>query len=192
MEEQSFLISSINSDESLDELAAFFDVRHQLRQVHLGSNTAEIFYGDERAYDEYQIEKARLNLDDMLSPDEKESRLAALESERLSPELADSIQQQRNFNKLVSLVRDQRMKGASDAEVYALRQQVKGDAYALKMAGLDLKRQEWTSRVADYQKKRNEIQQSSMSEFDKSGAIKDIQFSLFSERERLRLKAYAP
>lgn len=192
MDKQLFSISSTNSNKALDELAAFFDMRSQLRQVHLGRNTATVFYGDEEAYDEYQIEKARLNLDETLSHDEKTPKLVALESKKLSPDLAASIQLQREFNQLVSSVSEQRMKGASDAEVYALRQQVKGDDYALKMAELELKRQEWTSRVSDYQKKRNEIQLSSMSELDKSGAIIEMQYSLFSETERLRLRAYAP
>ncbi len=190
MEVESFLGRSAQSNEKLDELNNFFEIRNQIRSKHLGQAVTSAFYEDEEDYDNYQIEKAKISLDDTLGEGEKSVRLALVESTVLSPELAASIKEERDFNELISKVEILRAEDASPSEIFSVRQKVLGSEYAARMQVVDRERSEWKLRVRDYLVRRGAVLGATMSSVDKDTAINDLRSHMFSERERLRLKAY--
>lgn len=190
MEGVSFSIGLLDKSESIDELSRFFDMRRQVRQVHLGQVVASAFYGDEDAYDHYQIEKARLNLNGTLNDAEKYDHLTLLENELLSPELAANMQRKRAITGLLHDVDTLRAKGASESDIFAVRQKALGQEYALRMRSLDHERQQWQARLESYKGLRDGILSSGLSTDDQQAAIDEMQNSMFSATEKLRLKAY--
>ncbi len=191
MEEESFSERSTQGYEALDKLDHFFDQRNQTRLMHLGQAVVSEFYGDEIAYDNYQIEKAKISLDATLTKSEKMERLALIEHEVLSPTLAMSVKKERDYNELISTVSHLRAEGASASDIFSVRQKALGLDYATRMQAIDGKRQEWRTRVGVYLSRREDVLGSSMSSVDKENAINELKGYMFSDRERLRLKAYS-
>jgi lipase chaperone LimK len=190
MEVDSFSERSTQSYERIDDLNNFFAMRNQIRQIHLGQAVASNFYDDEKRYDSYQIEKARLSLDGSLGYQERMARLTQLEREKLSPDVAKGIQQEREYYNLVDEIEALRAEGVSNAKIFSVRENALGFQYAERMQELDRSRAEWGLRVQDYQSKRDTIRASVMSDIDKDTAIGELKDYMFTDRDKIKLKAY--
>ncbi|BFM17006.1 lipase secretion chaperone [Maricurvus nonylphenolicus] len=166
---------------SLDNITQFFDLRNQIRQAHLGPQVTQAFYGDEIAYDRYQIDKARWQTNNV-------------SDNPISPELSHRDQEQQRQHQLFSSS-SATGNQLTPSEQYALWERTLGHEYAASRlaieARLQQQRAEWRFRVTHYQQQLQTITQSSLSNTDQTQAILDLQARLFSPSEIPRLKAKA-
>jgi lipase chaperone LimK len=176
---------------SLESISDFFEVRDQIREEHLGSKIAKAFYSDERLYDQYQLEKARLM--EIRDQDKRNQALSQLEQSLLDPSLASQFENERNQHKLFALSAAQNSESLSAAEQYALWESTLGHEYAAARQALEpqlqQQREAWQRRVEDYKKQHAAIMQSTLSDTDKALSVSELQTRLFSASEIPRLKA---
>jgi lipase chaperone LimK len=162
--------------------------RQQLRQVWLGAEVADAFFGFEDALDNFTVARMEVMEHPNLSDQEKQHQVMMLEQNLPSPilEAKQRLLAPVDVGKQVAALRES---GASEAQVRALREQTFGAEAAARFEQLDRERAQWDARYQDYTERRASILASGLAEQDQQHEIERLQRQLFDELEVRRVQA---
>jgi len=143
------------SDAVADMLRAFQE-RRDLRVSVLGRETADGFFGREEAEDRYVLAMKALSEADHLSAEERQARQEILE-QRLPADIRAARERSAVAVTLQEKTQRLRDSGATEAELWRMREEVVGPEAAARLASLDQGREQWQERVSVYRKERDRL-----------------------------------
>lgn len=146
------------------------------------------FFKDEELQSDFLIRQIAINQNTELTPEQKQAEL-----ELAYTALPDSIQKSRNnaqqFAQLRQATQAAKLTGASEDDIYRMRESKLGTESAIQLALLDEQRNQWQQRLNHFSGQRKNILQSALSEFDQQQSIKQLLDSQFNELEQKRVSA---
>lgn len=148
-------LRALHRDEGLAELALElrFQRIRELRREHFAAHEREALFAAEEERWRIDLERRRVAMDPDLSSDERAQRLAALDAE-----LPREVREARETTLAALRLREDeaalRARGASDAEIHALRERRFGADAAARLAALDRQRAHWDERVQAWHEER--------------------------------------
>lgn len=159
-----------------------------LRDSLLGPELGEAFFRAEDEYADFAVQHVEHLRDPAISAEEKE---------RLTQELLASMPEEsrRMIEATGAPVRTElqvealRQQGASEAEVWQLREQQFGSDAAQRLAQLDQARAEWDRRYSDYRQQLQQIGNGALDAAEQQDAVVRLRGELFSAQERKRVEA---
>ena len=164
--------------------------KEQLAAIRAGRFDAianEAFFAEEEAYDRYTLARLEVMQNENLSPDERASRLAALESQ-LPPELQESMRDITRYQDLQTLTQEWKETDGNPANLQQMRENLVGREAAERLAKLDQERAQWQQRVDSWLREREAIlSNTGISEADKERQIDAARSRLFNEQEQIRV-----
>jgi lipase chaperone LimK len=169
------------------DLAERLRLVRELRASLLDAETYEAFYGSEDARENFHLKARELARDTTLTPESRDAALSALENE-LPAEERNIRQEQRATDTLNQRVIEARASGASDADIFRLREAVYGAEAAQRFAAADQQQGEWQQRIDAYRNQRQEILATpGLSDADKRRQIDALRTEHFDEQEQKRI-----
>lgn len=163
----------------------------ELRRAHFGA-TAEALFGEDEETTRIDLERRRVAADPELGAAEKRARLEAL-GERLPESVRAARARAHAPSATQQEVEALREAGASDAQVFSLREERFGREAAERLAALDVEQQRWRDRLSSYRSERDaliaEIEANGSDLAARSEAIDALRRRTFSESEQLRVRA---
>jgi lipase chaperone LimK len=165
----------------------------ELRREYLGAENAEGLYGEEEYVIMLDMQRREVLLDETLDEQERAERLEAIEVR-----LPDRVREARRAASAPARVRTEvsalRSAGASEDEIFALREREFGREAAVRLSDLDRRRAEDAQRRAEYRRKRDAIlADSSLGADERAAAVETLRAASFEphELERIRALDYA-
>lgn len=177
----------LESSGSAADYASMFRLRRETRISYLGQEIYDAFFADEDKKAEYTVAQMALRADDSLTDEEK--LIKERELEKLLPR---KEQEHKNLERvrreLNERVAEAKARGASENEIFHLRTEVYGYEAAKRFASADKESKAWDLRFSVYREQRQLILDTEgMSSSDKDAQISQLQDTLFSATERLRI-----
>lgn len=160
--------------------------RIRLRREYMTPENADLFFGEEEAYDQYMLAKIRIQNDTFFTESEKTAAISALAA-RLPSSLASLSQNEKeNLEEVAFTAEVERLKQAKDtAAVHALRESRYGKEVASRLAALDKKNDDLKRRVEKFRKLKQTITADpDLSPEEKIRQINDAEKKNFAEWER--------
>ncbi|OUS27361.1 hypothetical protein A9Q99_15270 [Gammaproteobacteria bacterium 45_16_T64] len=177
----------IESSGNAADYATMFRLRRETRISYLGQEIYDAFFADEDKKAEYTVAQMALRADDSLSDAEKREKERELER-LLPPKEQEHKNLERVRNELNERVQEAKARGASENEIFHLRTEVYGYEAARRFASADKESKAWDLRFSVYREQRQLILDAEgMSSTDKDAQIIQLQDTLFSVTERLRI-----
>ena len=173
---------------NLDAMRARLEAVRQLRAGIFSVAAHQAFFALDEAADTFTLERLAIRHDRTLNASEQGAALDRLRNS-LPPELQETL-----AIKMQTELREQtgalQAGGGTSTDLRHLRQQLVGNAAAVRLEQLDAKRRDWQSRVIAYRDDKNRIESSrGLGDADKQAAIQRLASQRFNENERLRLEA---
>lgn len=161
------------------------DIRDS-RPEFLPADAADALFGQEDAYDDYMLEKLRIQADQNLTEQQKAESIGALEQQALQsgaikPTLSATLEQSRQQAAGLQAV------NASEAEIYEARRELLGDDAAERMAAVDAERRVWQERVEEYRRELASIEDYPQAE--REFLAEEIRQRHFQGSELVRIRA---
>ena len=178
------------SNEKLDlnHYAHVMSERSLLRRQYMGETVADAFWKDSESYDQFTLERTRIEGDTTLSAQEKSELISSFEAD-----LPEQYREAREkFTKLESInktVQALEQRHASQQEIAEAWREQYGEDAAVRYQELQQQREVWNQRYNDYTLKRQAIIQSPLDNNDQNVAIQDLQQKLFDETEQKRVQS---
>lgn len=161
-----------------------------LRRRHFAAADADALFGKEEDALAIAAEEERVRRDPRLSPEERKTRLAALEdalpeADRAARAAAFAPHRQREEEAAL------RARGATDDELFAQRVATVGEAAALRLRALDEERAAFARRVEAYTAARAAIEASAPPDEAREARLADLLARSFTPAEQVRVAALA-
>lgn len=164
----------------------------ELRRKHFGASVAEALFGEREDVARIDLERRRVALDASLDTAERRERLAALE-EQLPEEVREARRSARAPQRANAEVAALREAGASDDDVFALRERRFGRDAAERLASLDAERSAWEGRLEAYRAERDQLLASddlaALNDEERAAALDALRDQHFEESEVVRVRA---
>lgn len=159
----------------------------ELRASQLDSETYQAFYGTDDKREDYNLKARDILADSLMTPEEQDSALAAIEAD-LPTQERTARQEEREIQNLNTRIAEARAAGASDAEIFRLREAVYGAETAQRFTVADQHQSQWQERIATYRTQRQEILNTAgMSNADKEAQINQLRTQHFDALEQKRI-----
>jgi lipase chaperone LimK len=164
----------------------------ELRRKHFSPAVADALFRAEEDTLWIDLERRRVATDASLDPDERRARLAALEEQ-----LPESVREARSRARAPRRVRAEvaaiRAAGASEADVFALRERYFGTDAAERLATLDSQQVLWAQRLDAYRLERDDLLASGrlaeLSQTESEAALDELRHEHFDASEVIRVRA---
>lgn len=169
------------------ELAERLRLMRELRASQMDSETYQAFYGAEDKRDNYNLKARDILADQSLTPEQQDAAIEAIEDE-LPAEERVAKRAERDIQHLNERIVQARAAGASDAEIFRMREAVYDAETAQRFAQADQHQANWESRIAGYREQRAGIVNSAgMSDADKQAQINNLRAQHFDALEQKRI-----
>lgn len=158
-----------------------------LRRETMGQAAAEAFFAEEELVDQFSLERLKTLARSDLSEDAKAERIAALEQalpEPLRRQRTEAVAHLRGMEQERQLLE----RGASDAELRGLREQLYGPEAAERLAQLDQQEREWKQRWQRYETERDRLLQAALDAQERSQALERLREQHFPPEDRRRVE----
>ncbi len=150
----------------------------------------EVFFGNDEAYDQFNIDKMKVNADKSLSADQKAKKIAAL-LDKQPAALADSIRPLMQYAELQDLTKEIKARGGSAEELHQMRESLVGSAAANRLDQLDTDNAQWQKQVDGYLAARDQVKAANSDPKSQQAAIAALRNQTFSTpEERLRAQTF--
>lgn len=160
-----------------------------LRATHLDQETYQAFFGEEEQRNDYTLKRLDILRDSSLDENQRAAALEAIEA-LLPPSEREEVRAQRETQSLSQQVAQARATGATDADIFQMREAVYGAETAQRFADADQQQAHWDTRIAAYRSLRATILNTpGVSATDKEQQIATLRAQHFDEMEQKRLSA---
>lgn len=161
--------------------------RKTLRRDVLGEQVAQAMFGNSEKYEDYAVGLMQVQLQENLTPAERDSMIVALE-EQLPEQMRQRARYERearNVDARIALLHEQ---GGKEAEIYALREAFYGEEVARKMAFMEERSDDWQARVEAFRLNEQQILASvTLTEQQKRQQINQLRDQEFTEDEKMKM-----
>jgi lipase chaperone LimK len=179
-----------NDTQNLDAVQAFISDQKKLQLKFFTATEADVLFGNERAYDQYNIDLMKINADNRLTEAQKATKIAQL-LDQLPASLADSMQPLMQYAELQDLTMQIRARGGSDQDVRTMRENLIGSPAVGRPGRSGEDEATWQQRVGVYLEARTQILKTGRDLASKQQAIVTLRNRTFSTpEERLRAQTY--
>ena len=163
--------------------------RNDLRRQFFSPIEANVFFGNEEAYDSYSIEQMQINANTTLTPDQKAAKIAALINQQ-PPAVADSMRPLMQYAELQQLTKDIKANGGSAEDLHEMRESLVGAAAAGRLDQLDTDNATWHQQINGYLTARDQLLAGSdaASQQDAMTALRNQTFR--TPEQRLRAQSF--
>lgn len=178
---------SFGNKEDVASIETYAQELSTLRRELLGDDAANNFFASEERYDQAQLARVKIQLNDELSETDKEAEIERWQEEQSTVEHEHRVNVLRHeqYREDVQQLAGQ---DSSALDIDAIRQQYFGDEAANRLAELDAQRAQWSQKQEDYHSAMEELAKNfSDSSDDYVAAQKDYVLERFSEAEQRRL-----
>lgn len=173
-----------------DSLQAIVLAQKSLRLKFFTPVEAEVFFGNEEAYDQYNINVMKINADSSLTEEQKAAKIAAL-LDQIPTSLADSMRPLMQYAELQKLTKQIQERGGSAEELHTMRESLVGPAAAGRLDQLDVDNAGWQKQVNSYLAARAQILAAGGDAVSQQQAVATLRNQTFSSPEdRLRAQTY--
>ncbi|GAC1377037.1 MAG: lipase secretion chaperone [Aquirhabdus sp.] len=177
-------------DQTPDSLQAIVLSLKSLRLKFFTPVESEVFFGNEEAYDQYNINVMRINADKSLSEDQRAKKIAAL-MDQMPPALAESMRPMMQYAELQKLTKEIQARGGSAEELHQMRTSLVGPEATGRLEKLDEENTNWQKQLNSYLQARAQIKASVSDEVNRQQAITALRNQTFSSPEdRIRAQTY--
>jgi len=171
----------------IQKLSAAIEEKKTLRAKHFSESTAQIFFGNEQAYDAFSLRAIEISNNPTLSTAEKDEHIAAQEN-LLPAKMAKRLRHKRLEKNLKDTVKALQSSDGNTEEIYTLRKDFYGEKVADRMHYLEDSSDEWLIKVDQYKyEEQNILSQEHLSSLEKQSQITLAKNSLFSPKEQIKL-----
>lgn len=175
---------------SPDSLQAILVALKNLRLKYFTPQEVQAFFGEEEAYDQYNINVMRITNDTRLTEKQKDEKIDALMND-LPPALAAKMRESQQYNDLQKKTAEILARGGSAQELYTMRSQIVGPEAADRLAKLDIENDQWKQQLTSYLDARARIKANTPDKTNQEQAITALRNQTFSKPEdRLRAQTY--
>jgi lipase chaperone LimK len=158
----------------------------QLRRSYFSEEEIAGLFSASDAYDLDAVVRLEINSDKRLTDEQRKQRLAALDA-GMPQKLRDAREAPTKVLRLEDAVVNARAQGAGDNEVYRMRAAALSPAAAARLADVDREEADWRRRIASYQARRQQLQQTPQPD---EASFQQLRDASFSADEQKRLGAY--
>lgn len=177
----------LTGDLAAEDLDRRLQYIRELRRDVFGAEVAAALFGEEEARWFADLERRRVATDPDLTDEEREDRLAALDTEA-----SDRSRERAEVVQAHSLLRQDeaelREAGARPAEIARLREDRFGDEAADRLEALDASRAEWERRVDAYREERDALLAAAAPE-ERAALLEEVRAQHFDGGELVRIRA---
>ncbi len=185
--EQLSMSTDFTQQENLDMLRSALSDKKQSRRHYLGEAASEALFGYEERYDDFSYQRLAINSDTSLSEEEKDQLMAQAENQ-LPSDMAQTMRDKREEQKLTSRVNKLKSQSGSEQEIYTLRSNFYGEKVAKRMRYLESNTPEWQARVTGfYQQQQDILASTDLSDEAKQLALKEAKDNAFTRKEQVKL-----
>lgn len=164
-----------------------------LRQRTFDDNTRRAFFGNEEALNDYNLQVVQTNQNANLSEAQKQTALKQAREAYIrsfsDPNTQQKIRDQDNIDALLAETEQLKAKGATEAELTAMRRKYVDEAAVQRLSQLDSQEAEFAKRVASFDSQRQQILQSQGNTPQAQAQINQLSQQSFTPTEQLRLDA---
>lgn len=176
--------------QTLDAMRARLATIRQMRSRFFTPVETQALFGDDDTLADLALDRLAIQRDASLNLAQKQARLTELEA-RLSPQQRAEREAPVQHQTLAAQVDAARARGASDADVQALRAAAVGNEAAERLATLDREEAAWKARIHDYLAERGRVLANpQLAPADRDAALARLRDARFDAQEQLRLPAY--
>jgi len=178
---------SFGNKEDIASIETYTQELSALRQELLGDDTAKNFFSSEERYDQAQLARVKIQLNEELSESEKEAEIERWNEEQstVAHEHRVNVQLHEQYRQEVQQLAEQ---DSTASDIDAMRQQYFGDEAANRLAELDVQRAQWSQKKQDYQAAMEALAKNFPDNSDDYiAAQKDYVLERFNEAEQRRL-----
>lgn len=163
----------------------------KLRHQFFSDETIKAFFAEEDQLNDYTVAMLEIEENDTLSEAQKQAQRDAYISRLPDGATKQRIKQKHDFNTLMAQTEALKAKGASAAQLYAMRSRIVGEPAAQRLAVLDEQEADFDHRFTQYQQDKQALIAKLGSEEQAQAQIKALEEQLFSDSEQKRLTGYA-
>lgn len=160
----------------------------QARREHLSPEVVEAFFGEEEQYDQYTLDRIRIEQDSSLTAGQKAEQLESL-LQTLPESIRKDQQEVGQYQRYAQVEASMRQEGASAEDLYQMRQQMFGSEAAERFAKLDQERAIWDQKWQQYEAQKLRLQGAGLSDSDYQSQLQELRERHFSEVEIRRVEA---
>ncbi|OUR89846.1 hypothetical protein A9Q81_20840 [Gammaproteobacteria bacterium 42_54_T18] len=172
------------------ERPSLIEIRRVLRDLRASNLDADVyaaFFGVENQRDDYTLNRLEIQGDASLTDEERQTALETIE-EYLPPADREHMESEREAQQVYQDVKNAKAEGATEAEVFHLREQVFGVEAAQRYADADSKQASWDNRITTYRAQREDILNATgLTEDDKTNQIGQLRQQHFEGTELKRI-----
>lgn len=168
-----------------------------LRQQYFNQQTITAFFADDDALENYAIAMIQINQNANLTEQQKQEQqqqyINRMPNSEQKKHLRIHTKQQANIAELLTKTQQMKALGATDTELYAMREQLVGSQAAKRLADMDKQDADFDQRFEKYQTEKQAIisQYGSVDDSQAITEIKQLTNQLFTPTEAKRLEGYA-
>ncbi|MBI5925113.1 MAG: lipase secretion chaperone [Aquabacterium sp.] len=175
-----------------DAVAALTQRLLALERLRAASFSPEVvlaFFGDDRAYDHYTVDKLTVMADASLTGPQKAARIQAIR-QSLPAELREQLDAAEQVQTLDQLTAQWTKRGGPPAELRRIRENLVGRDAADRLEALDLEEAAWNVRVSEHMQARARIlSDGTLSESTRREQLQALRAAQFNGPDRLRIEA---
>jgi len=172
------------------ERPSLIEIRRVLRDLRASNLDVDVyaaFFGVENQREDYTLNRLEIQGDASLTVEERQIALEAIE-EYLPPADREHMQSEREAQQVYQDVENAKAEGATEAEIFHLREQVFGVEAAQRYADADSKKSTWDDRITTYRGQREGILNTAgLTEDDKTNQIGQLRQQHFEGPELKRI-----
>lgn len=186
---------STNTTLDLTSIKAHLQSVQQLQAQYFDDKTREAFFGDEQALNNYTLQVVEANQNQQLSAQQRQAIIDKAQSTYLAsfkdPAVQSQLRQQQNIEKLLQETEQLQKNGATQAQINAMRSKYVSPEAVKRLEQLDQSEAEFAQRVNTYKTQRTQIIAKLGNTPQAQQQITQLQQSLFTPQEQLRLDVLA-
>lgn len=172
--------------EAVQDMETTLESRKAMRREYLGVDIADKLFSEEEHYDDYTLERLKIQGNTQLNDQEKAAQLFQLE-QKTDPTLLRFQREQKKWeafkHEIAALTETQ----VSDDTFYNVYERYYGTDAANRLLALQKQRQQWRQRYQEYSHLRLQYDNSNLSADDKKAHIEALRQSMFNPREQMRV-----
>lgn len=167
----------------------------QLQSQYFDAKTRDAFFGEEDALNDYTFRVVEANQNKQLDATQRQAIIDQAKSNYINsfkdPAVQQKLKEQQNVEALLAETQAMRQRGASQAEINAMRSKYVSTDAVQRLEQLDASEAAFNQRINNYKTQRNQIISQLGNTSQAQQQVQQLQQSMFTPEERLRLDVLA-
>lgn len=186
---------SPSSELDLGAIKSQMQAVKQLQSQYFDAKTREAFFGEEDTLNDYTFRVVEANQNKQLDAAQRQAIIDQARNSYISsfkdPAVQQKLKEQQNIEALLAETQAMKQRGASQAEINAMRSKYVSTDAVQRLEQLDASEAAFNQRINNYKNQRNQIISQLGNTPQAQQQVQQLQQSMFTPEERLRLDVLA-